>query len=886
MAVTTDNSSNQYTATSGQTVFPYAFEIFDKDDIAVDKNGVILAEGTDYTVSNVGVEAGGNVTLLTGATSGDTITLYRDMELVRLNDYQQSGDFLANEVNSDYDRLWLALQQVYGDSRLAIRGSQNDTVLNRANTILPSPANRADRFLSFDANGAPQYLPTPNTNDVSDLDYISAFNNGFVPGATGLTNATILKNLIETAEGKRIYINAGNYSLQGFTATADQANIVIDKNATITGVDNGVNTTLIRLDGKELTVTGGIIDCNELYATGVMVYNDTATEEGNNVFSDLTIKNVLQDTAKTTQQANGITVWGGFASSVVDNCTIDNIKSNGADTEANGAIARGIVFRYFADTDLVSIRNAVLNTKISDLAPAGEADGIFAQETPFLYRKQTKLYVNNCTFINCEKRAVKSQVSLFTATNNVVYRTRPPTLSDLSSTSIFGTEFDAQYGNGFISNNKAYYTSGNNAPTSFAVASSKMTLERDGSISTATRIEQPTIVTNNFVQCDDDVSLYNASFVITQNRIASDESFYNNIENLIIENNNVERVLKYFIFSFHVGTSAEPQIKQIVANDNRVRECDAFMLVTKDSSNTPVANNFFGGEVYVTNFESANNGVVPLLNKSGFTTDNYKFTAQHASGTKFTGGVDRDTVTGEALNTDVIEFDIIRPDNSTFKVKANFNRPTNSANDRVQAISEFYLNDQELSGRRTIKKIYEENTPQAGEWEIVGDINRIEPTNSALRRTTIRKTAGTTTDAFGASVGQYRIDVEGVDIAIVAKDSTTGITPTSEVITQPTANPVFCSGGFVPAASAVTSQFGDGGTVTYISAGVYRVTLDIAQADANYSVLVSCEQVANTDRRPEYTNKLAASFDVVVVNANGQRASTNLPTEISFTALR
>ncbi len=58
MTVADNTSRNQYTATSGQTVFAYTFEIVDKDHVVVLKNGVALSEGTDYSVSNVGNDNG------------------------------------------------------------------------------------------------------------------------------------------------------------------------------------------------------------------------------------------------------------------------------------------------------------------------------------------------------------------------------------------------------------------------------------------------------------------------------------------------------------------------------------------------------------------------------------------------------------------------------------------------------------------------------------------------------------------------------------------------------------------------------------------------------------------------------------------------------------
>ena len=151
MTVSNTTSRNQYTASSGQTVFPYTFEIYNKDDIVVLQNGVALSEGTDYTVSGVGVNSGGNITFVVAATGGEIITIYRDMALEREADYQNSGDFLAAEVNTDFDRLWLASQQVDEKYTRAIRRPISDS--SSLTMELPSSGIRANKYLTFDSLG-------------------------------------------------------------------------------------------------------------------------------------------------------------------------------------------------------------------------------------------------------------------------------------------------------------------------------------------------------------------------------------------------------------------------------------------------------------------------------------------------------------------------------------------------------------------------------------------------------------------------------------------------------------------------------------------------------------------------------------------------------------
>ena len=155
MTVLDNTPRDQYTATGGQVAFPYTFEITAEADIAVLQNGVLLSLGAgagEYAVTGVGSDTGGVITLVTGATAGDIITLYRDMALERLTGYTNGGDFLAADVNNDYDRLWLALQQGAADTDRAVRKPNVDS--SAINMVLPVAASRAQKLLAFDANGA------------------------------------------------------------------------------------------------------------------------------------------------------------------------------------------------------------------------------------------------------------------------------------------------------------------------------------------------------------------------------------------------------------------------------------------------------------------------------------------------------------------------------------------------------------------------------------------------------------------------------------------------------------------------------------------------------------------------------------------------------------
>lgn len=112
MTILNNGTRQQYTATSGQTVFTYAFEIFDDDDIVVYAGPTLLAKTTHYTVTGVGNENGGTIVLVSGATAGVVYTLFRSTAPERLTDFQNSGDFLAEEINSQEDRQWAVIQEL------------------------------------------------------------------------------------------------------------------------------------------------------------------------------------------------------------------------------------------------------------------------------------------------------------------------------------------------------------------------------------------------------------------------------------------------------------------------------------------------------------------------------------------------------------------------------------------------------------------------------------------------------------------------------------------------------------------------------------------------------------------------------------------------------
>lgn len=153
---------NPYTAAGGELGFDYDFPIFDSEDLKVlqitDAGAIsTLAEGTDYTVSGVGVATGGTMTFdvtafPSGATEDYRYVLYRDMPISRLTNFLSGGDFKASTVNRELDEVIMLIQQVALDLKRSITLQKADEE-DEINLAVETAAERASKFLKFGANG-------------------------------------------------------------------------------------------------------------------------------------------------------------------------------------------------------------------------------------------------------------------------------------------------------------------------------------------------------------------------------------------------------------------------------------------------------------------------------------------------------------------------------------------------------------------------------------------------------------------------------------------------------------------------------------------------------------------------------------------------------------
>ncbi len=178
----------QYTATASQTAFAVPFPFFANTDLTVWQDDDELDLGSsagEYGVSGAGSPSGGTVTLVTGATAGDIITIQGLMPIDRTSIYSPTiSNLTGTDLNNDFNRDIVMLKQVETTQKLLQLQYQPYAEVSQDDEVT------VDRWLPV--LGANQVWAKNNANDE-----IIAYN---VPAGGGLApdDATYLLQTVNS----------------------------------------------------------------------------------------------------------------------------------------------------------------------------------------------------------------------------------------------------------------------------------------------------------------------------------------------------------------------------------------------------------------------------------------------------------------------------------------------------------------------------------------------------------------------------------------------------------------------------------------------------------------------------------------------------------------
>ena len=216
-------------AASGTGPYAFTFEILAASDIAVYKGDTLLTLTTDYTVT-INANGTGSVTLVVTAGTSN-ITIVGSKTIQRTTDFTTGGDFFANTLNDELDAQTIFIQQVAETAERGMKAPVTDPT--DINMTLPRKADRAGKYLAFDANGNPE--PGPTSTNVDDVAAIAA----------DITAVAAIDNQVVTVAGQSSSIA---------TLAPISSSIV-----TVAGISSSV-VTVAALNSAQLTAIAGAAD--------------------------------------------------------------------------------------------------------------------------------------------------------------------------------------------------------------------------------------------------------------------------------------------------------------------------------------------------------------------------------------------------------------------------------------------------------------------------------------------------------------------------------------------------------------------------------------------------------------------------------------------------
>ena len=153
-----NNPRVEYSVAQGATqqTFAVPFEFFNDGDLSVYVDGVLKAEGTDYTITG-GDGSTGNVVFVTatppavqqvlGATGGSKVTIFRTTPIERTSDFSAGSDINRAALNEQLDIITAMVADAKDRIDRTIRANPYEV---SPSLVLPTVASRKGKTLAFD----------------------------------------------------------------------------------------------------------------------------------------------------------------------------------------------------------------------------------------------------------------------------------------------------------------------------------------------------------------------------------------------------------------------------------------------------------------------------------------------------------------------------------------------------------------------------------------------------------------------------------------------------------------------------------------------------------------------------------------------------------------
>lgn len=279
---------------------------------------------------------------------------------------------------------------------------------------------------------------------VNPLDYGAA---GDGTEASPTNDSTALQNAIEAADGGCIDLAGKTYYLTG-QVSANCPNGVTLQNGKILCNYSTQAEFAIRIDCSLGTVAINNISINGQDTVAKLLHIRATGNQADVVIDNYKGTNALQ-TSLTGLAAALYIKEDTDPTDFFQTVQITNSRFTDVDSTGGSEVGRGV---YVESTNNTNITNC----HFENIGPYQDGDGIFVTDATAI--GTLRLAVSNCTFLNCQKRAIKSQVANTRISNVITRRT-------LNFTTAAGqSEISLQNG-GTVDGVSHYFSNGCAAPT-------------------------------------------------------------------------------------------------------------------------------------------------------------------------------------------------------------------------------------------------------------------------------------------------------------------------------------------------------------------------------------------------------------------------------------
>jgi hypothetical protein len=233
------NRTTQMACNGSIQNFVFSFPIIETSDLEViltDADGVdtILTETTDYIVSSVNDDYsdGGIVTTIATYTTGNTITIVRNVPLLQESDFTEGMPTLYETFEDGLDRLTMITQQLSDEHSRALTAPLSEP--STTDFTLPTQTDRANKYLAFDADGEP--VVTSGTGE-------SAVISTFAETLLDDTTAAGMRATLELGTASTLDIDTDG------TLATNSDTVIASQKATKTYVDTKIPSSYLDKDG-------------------------------------------------------------------------------------------------------------------------------------------------------------------------------------------------------------------------------------------------------------------------------------------------------------------------------------------------------------------------------------------------------------------------------------------------------------------------------------------------------------------------------------------------------------------------------------------------------------------------------------------------------------